>query len=1154
MTYTEEELTPNYIVWVGGQGMYASTDGTVVTYYTNGADGAAGTVSETEPDVWNAKLYYDAANSVYTLEINGLDATGIADDADSIGAGIYSTVPLTIDMTGENHVTGDVYNYRAHGVYVAGALTFQGTGSLEAKAKDSLSYAYSRSIGVYTTGLLSVNGGTLTAAAGQAKGVSSGVFVYQFTMNGGTLSTSSASSEAGVSAAKSEGIYSYKDITINGGTICAVSGYGSVASHGIASDHNIMINDGTISAVAGDSNEDQSRGIYAFGVLTIIDGTVTGVAGSSKQDFSEGVGGAKGVVILGGEVEATGGDNSLVSIGLCSDADMTIGEDAVIRASAGSARKYSYGTFVMDDFHMSGEAFLQTYSDKTTDEPTDAKIPRSIGLYCGATSSTDPDDMDPYDEPATPVVDDTFTITGGTLEAWCTTSPDSTSTENYAVKMFDVVNDDFIFSDTAQPNDTWYKWTLETDDTGAPVNMIWSTKTQYVHADDKENYKSTYLYITPMEEIHEVTFDSMGGSEITPNPIEVENGAKVAKPADPTKANHSFLGWFTSEDNGVTFSEKAYEFDTPVVSDFTLYAQWVKQYTVKYELNGGTGAEGVDYTTQTVDEGTEITVKEDPSKKDNRFFGWYDGKDYYMLNGEDKITVTGNITLTAKWVPLFTVTLDCNDPTNELVWAIENILEDETANQTLSRQLGREDPVDAGEYFEPSRTGYTFGGWYTDKGVWENEYDFDSKVTADITVYAKWTANSYTVRFNANGGKGTMADQSFTYDVAQNLTSNDFTRDGYTFIGWAENESGDVKYTDGQSVKNLTYAKDGTVDLYAKWEEAAPPVVDPPVIDPPVVISGTASLTKVDAEDPATVLSGVVFELHRLDGALMGTYTTNAYGQITVYGLVPGTYYWRETRPAEGYVLDGTERVFTVYAGQTSSLVVENERSGVPGVFSGDHYAYVIGYDDGMVHPEANITRAEVATIFFRLLDEETRARYMTRSNSFSDVEEGMWFNTAVSTMAAMGIVTGRPDGTFDPNANITRAEFAAIAARFDANGNTTDASFTDIYGHWAMKEINIAANNGWVLGYEDGSFRPNQLITRAEAMTMVNRVLQRIPEHPEDLLDHMVTWPDNMDTSKWYYLMVQEATNSHDYHRKGNGYEYWTGLRQVPDWAALEN
>lgn len=327
------------------------------------------------------------------------------------------------------------------------------------------------------------------------------------------------------------------------------------------------------------------------------------------------------------------------------------------------------------------------------------------------------------------------------------------------------------------------------------------------------------------------------------------------------------------------------------------------------------------------------------------------------------------------------------------------------------------------------------------------------------------------------------------------------------------------------------------------------------VIDPPVNPgeNGSVVLTKTDVNDAATKLQNVMFKLYSSDDTLVGTYKTSAEGKIVVENLAPGSYYWIETRPAEGYVLDSTEHNFTVNAGSTTELTVTNKRSKVPAVFSADHYAYIIGYTDGTVHPEASITRAEVATIFFRMLNAETRAKFITKANEFTDVDEGMWFNTAVSTMAAMNVINGYPDGTYRPNAKITRAEFAAIAARFDESANAGSISFTDVAGHWAEKEICIAANNGWILGYDDGSFKPKQNITRAEAMAMVNRVLQRLPENKDDLLADMVTWRDNMNTNKWYYLTVQEATNSHDYGRKQNGYEYWTELREVPDWTELE-
>ena len=218
-----------------------------------------------------------------------------------------------------------------------------------------------------------------------------------------------------------------------------------------------------------------------------------------------------------------------------------------------------------------------------------------------------------------------------------------------------------------------------------------------------------------------------------------------------------------------------------------------------------------------------------------------------------------------------------------------------------------------------------------------------------------------------------------------------------------------------------------------------------------------------------------------------------------------------------------------------------------------DHFAYVIGYPDGTVHPNGQITRAEVATIFFRLLRDEVRDGAFTTYNSYSDVAYGKWYNNPISTMSALGIITGYPDGTFKPNKPITRAEFAAIAARFDETQSGKSATFSDVIGHWAAKEIGIAYYNDWIKGYPDGTFKPDQNITRAEAMTLINRVLERKPESPADLLTNMNKWTDNMDTSKWYYLDVQEATNSHGYTRKTFNYELWRQMLPDPDWSRYE-
>ncbi len=237
-----------------------------------------------------------------------------------------------------------------------------------------------------------------------------------------------------------------------------------------------------------------------------------------------------------------------------------------------------------------------------------------------------------------------------------------------------------------------------------------------------------------------------------------------------------------------------------------------------------------------------------------------------------------------------------------------------------------------------------------------------------------------------------------------------------------------------------------------------------------------------------------------------------------------------------------------------STPTVEIPDDDALGLNTTDHFAYIVGYGNGEVRPQNNITRAEVATIFFRLLTDDVRDKNLTKTNRYSDVAATSWYNTAVSTLSSMGIITGYPDGTFRPNAAITRAEFAAIAARFDNDGDKTAAKFSDIATHWAKDEISIAYNNGWITGYPDGTFGPQRDITRAETMTLVNRVLNRQPETEDDLLPNMTVWTDNANPKAWYYLAVQEATNSHYYEFKTNSqYEKWTELRETRDWKALE-
>ena len=220
-----------------------------------------------------------------------------------------------------------------------------------------------------------------------------------------------------------------------------------------------------------------------------------------------------------------------------------------------------------------------------------------------------------------------------------------------------------------------------------------------------------------------------------------------------------------------------------------------------------------------------------------------------------------------------------------------------------------------------------------------------------------------------------------------------------------------------------------------------------------------------------------------------------------------------------------------------------------------DHYAYIIGYEDGTVRPQGNITRAEVATIFFRLLTDEVRAEYWSTESGYSDVSSSDWYNNAISTLSNLGVITGYEDGTFRPNASISRAEFVTIATRFFDYTAEYEGTFSDVsYSSWYADFVQAAVDMGLVNGYENGTFRPNASITRAEAVAIVNRVLLRRPD-----ADHLLPWSvmntfsDNADTAAWYYADIQEATNSHDYEWLKSGAEDWTEKLPERDWAALE-
>lgn len=405
----------------------------------------------------------------------------------------------------------------------------------------------------------------------------------------------------------------------------------------------------------------------------------------------------------------------------------------------------------------------------------------------------------------------------------------------------------------------------------------------------------------------------------------------------------------------------------------------------------------------------------------------------------------------------------------------------------------------------------------------------------------------YDVIFDWNDG----SNKKKTVSVVEGGTVGDQmpadpSRSGYTFTGWNTKTDGT-----GNVFTSTTNVTDD-LTVYAQWKRNGG--------------SGSTTnyylaLKKVDAQD-GHALSGAQFGLYQ-DGKQLATATSDRNG-LVMFTLSSKNYknlYCQELTAPEGYVVNkdkitvsASDLTTSRTTAEKNAETVRNYRGVTPDLLNdADHFAYVIGYPDGAVRPQGNITRAETATIFFRLLKDAVRNGNLLTSNAYQDVASSYWANTAISTMTGLGILQGRDSATFDPNAPITRAEFAAICARFDTGKSSGTQTFSDIKGHWAQSYIERAAELGWVKGFEDGTFRPNDCITRAQAMTMINRVLNRIPEDASDLLPDMNVWPD-CNPGDWFYLAVQEATNSHNYKHKAGNYETWISMKQDPDWTRYEN
>ena len=643
---------------------------------------------------------------------------------------------------------------------------------------------------------------------------------------------------------------------------------------------------------------------------------------------------------------------------------------------------------------------------------------------------------------------------------------------------------------------------------------------------------------------NEGTLIGAATAEVAPQNTETGETGLIPQ-RDATRNGYKLKGWnwgYTKD-----ASEGEWDFTIPLTKtpvDVYLKANWqVKQYTLTYELIGLPGASFKDsaQSTQTLDYGATLDLlTADALNYDTEgytFEGWT----------ADPVNETPwtSTTMPAENVTLYSVFraksdkvyvhFDGNGETGG-VMADQAFTKGET--KTLTKNTF-------------TRTGYEFLGWSRSENAVTPEYldeeSFKHDQESTVILYAVWKLTSKnnavvgyydynlsgryttqtfvkdtTITVNTNGGylvfegsKITSADDEKSFkltDKAYYLSEPEKT--GYTFAGWSF-----IKRTNTFFANWTKNPTSSTYDVYyydytdSKYEYYRFDAGTYLVFDPN---GGTAKLNNTSFSSQKGFY---IYDDYILSDAVRTGYT--------FYG-------WYLTKSGSTYT-------FTAMWSKSASTV--------PYMLNGeDHYAYIKGYPNGSFKPNATITRAEAASIFYRLLTDTTRKTYTTTYNTFKDVPAKAWYNTAVSTMAKLGIVNGDANGYFRPSDPITRAEIAAMIARCDGSYyGSSYTNFSDVKGHWASSYIARAYELGWINGYGT-TYAPDKYISRAETVAILNRVLNRAPQYTSDLLSGRNTFSD-VSTASWYYLDVEEAANSHTYTRKTSGYEYWNKLIADPSW-----
>lgn len=1070
-----------------------------------GGDNSQGGGDDTEDTVKN------------TLTIDGNKIAADSETFICVGSSYGGTKPGKLIMNDGVTVTNAVGDNCVGGaVTVGGGGEFEmNGGAIEKCGIDSGSTCFGGGVAVFNGGKFTMNGGCirdcfLNATHYQTPyvysyGAGAGVFVTNgayFKMNGGEIKNNIIKGgeygAGGGIALLSNNDYSFNitsRVEINGGSIegnKATFGGGGIAVCGLIP---VIDTIGTYTTAAGDAT---APGLFINGK----EKSPVQIKNNSADGFDNYQSGGGGILLYHLNSEVGAEINNAEITGNCIVNNNTPGggiESLQVLSSL-------WGKTFKNDFKVTN-TFISGNS---------ASEGAGICLYNATKSGVSKVELS-----GTSIIENKASVLGGGISMEC---DDTNSAENTVVTFSDGC---YIYDNTASDDsaDDFYKYKNTTvnalptaekmsDYTTGPAFKGW------FHDKTGERYSETNANgYTPVESatdelqlkvvrapLYTVKFDTNGGSVV--NEQKVYEGQKAAKPAeDPAYEGYEFAGWYSD-----SACKDAYDFDSEVTGDLTLYAKWKKLI---------------------IDINVDIDVNVDVSEKNYKGLTFShllsSGKNVnkiLMISEDQKDTLAKAITdsdFSSLGGTFISIELLCKvreaDNEREIEATEKYINENYKGYDKLSYDVGISKIIKV-----------------DDKEIRnENIKSLPEGIHVQFSIPDEWTNGTVKILRAHTSGDDVIVEEM------PNVSEKEADKQVYEIIS--------DKFSTYTMIckKTSSGGSDGSGDTPKSGDHYF-------------------AAKKVDAQD-SRALSGAKFGLY-LDGKEIAYAESDSNGMM-MFKVDESDYlditdksdlYYQELTAPEGYVVSSdkisikkNDLASSQSKAKASARTVKNYRSTTPDMLNGDdHFAYIIGYEDGTVKPNGLISRAETATVFFRLLKDSVRDSNLVTENTYTDVTDDYWANTAVSTMTKLGIVQGKSTSTFDPKAPITRAEFAAICARFDTGTADGTKTFSDISGHWAEKYIQRAAQLGWIKGFEDGTFRPDTYITRAEAMTMIDRVLNRLPEKESDLLSGMRVWPD-CSADNWSYLAVQEATNSHDFKQKTGNYETWTATKDDPDWTRYE-